>query len=98
MKTEHLIPLIDFCKNHDIHDSFLHELQEIGLVQIVSVHKSYYIEQDYLPKLEQIIRFHRDLHINVEGVDVILRLLDQIRETKDEMKVLQNRLRLYEDF
>ena len=98
MNTEHLIPLIDFCKNHDIQDSFLEELQDTGLVQIVSIHQSSYLEKECLPKLEQIIRFNRDLHINVEGVDVILRLLDEMQQVKDEMKVLQNRLRLYEDF
>ncbi|UZO80395.1 chaperone modulator CbpM [Aquimarina sp. ERC-38] len=98
MTSEHLIPLLDFCKNHKVEDTFIRELQDMGLIQVVSVHQSYYIEQDTLPRLEQIVRFNKDLHINVEGVDVILRLLDEMQQVKDEMKVLQKRLRLYEDF
>ncbi len=42
------------------------------------------------------IRLHRDLDLNVPGIDAVLNLLKRIETMEDEMEQLRRRLRIYE--
>ncbi len=50
-----------------------------------------------LQKLEQYTRWHYDLDINIEGIEVIEHLLNRMRNLQDEIISLQNRLRIFEE-
>jgi hypothetical protein len=43
------------------------------------------------------MRMHYDLDINMEGIDVISHLLKRIHNLQDELRITQNKLRLYEN-
>jgi hypothetical protein len=43
------------------------------------------------------IRLHRELEINPEGLDTIDHLLGRMSRLQEEVIMLKNRLRLYED-
>ncbi|MES2875325.1 MAG: chaperone modulator CbpM, partial [Bacteroidota bacterium] len=92
-----LISTDEFCIHHNIEFSFIRNLQEFGLVETVSVQKVEYIPKDQLEKLERILRLHKDLDINTEGIDTIGHLVEKIRNLQEEVIYLKNRLRLYED-
>ncbi len=97
MVRKNLISTDEFCIHHNIEFSFIRNLQEFGLVETVSVQKVEYIPEDQLEKLERILRLHKDLDINTEGIDTIGHLVEKIRNLQEEVIYLKNRLRLYED-
>ena len=97
MDNTDMIMLDDFCASHHIEISFIHSLEENGLIQTVAVNQALYITSNELPKLEQITRLHQDLNINPEGIDAITHLLNHIEEMKQEIVHLRNRLNFYEE-
>ena len=97
MVRKNLISTDEFCIHHNIEFSFIRNLQEFGLLEVVSVQKVQYIPEDQLEKLERMLRLHKDLEINTEGIDTIGHLIDKIQDLQEEVINLKNRLRLYED-
>ncbi len=96
MQSNELIPAEEFCTYYKIQLSFINNLSQFGLIDITSVEERSYIPQSQLQKLEQIIRLHHDLDINLEGIDAITHLLDRVKSLQSEITVLRNRLSLYE--
>ena len=92
-----MIMLDEFCASHQVEVSFIHSLEETGLIETVAVNQALYIASDDLPKLEQITRLHQDLNINPEGIDAVNHLLRHIEEMKQEIVPLRNRIRFYEE-
>lgn len=92
-----LISTDEFCIHHNIEFSFIQNLREFGLLETVSVRQVEYIPESQIEKLERILRLHRDLNINMEGIDTIDNLLLRISELREQVTILKNRLRLYED-
>ena len=88
----------ELCSFYKIEYSFINDLQQVGLLEVRTAESASYIPHDQLQKLEQIIRLHYDLNINIEGIDAISNLLDTIRNMQNEMLALRNRLKLYEEF
>ena len=96
MQTENLIPVSEFCLNHNIEISFVRLLQETGLTEITTFEERLFIDIGQLQHLEKISRLYYDLDINLEGIDTIIHLLKRIDSLQDEIVFLKNRLRLYE--
>src|SRR6476620_4263724 len=96
MDAQQLIPASDFCVYYNIEVSFLHALQDYGLVQVTTQNETVFIDADDLNDVEKIIHLHHDLDINLEGIDAILQLLKRLEQTQQELTSLRNRLRLYE--
>lgn len=96
MNLKEFISVSEFCESHGISHTFVIALKEYGLVELVQQKNTMYIPLHELPKTEKILRLHSDLDINLEGIEVITRLLDQIRQMQNEALQLKNRLRLYE--
>jgi hypothetical protein len=56
MENTEMIMLDEFCASHQVEVSFIHSLEETGLIETVAVNQALYIASDDLPKLEQITR------------------------------------------
>jgi hypothetical protein len=97
MKTEYLISLDNFCTNHDIEVSFITSLHETGLIEITTIEETNFLDVKQLQQLEKYIRFYYELNINLEGIDSIKHLLQRVNTLQNEIIILRNRLRLYED-
>ena len=97
MEPQQLIPASDFCMHYNIEVSFLHTLQDYGLLRVTSSNEALFIDTDDLSDIEKIIHLHRELDINLEGIDVILQLLKRLEKTETEVAALRNKLRWYED-
>ena len=97
MENTEMVMLDDFCTSHRIEISFIHSLEENGLIETVAINQVLYITFNDLPKLEQITRLHQDLNINPEGIDAINHLLKHVEEMKQEIVHLRNRLHFYEE-
>jgi hypothetical protein len=96
MQTENLIAIRDFCIYHDIEISFISLLQQNGLIEIITIENTQFIDVEQLRQLEKFIHFHYELDINLEGIESIAHLLQRIEVMQDEMLALRNKLRLYE--
>lgn len=92
-----MISADEFCIYHNIEFSFMRNLQEYGMIELVTHQEVSYIPESQLEKLERILRLHQDLEINMEGIDTISHLLQKISQMQEEITLLRNRLRLYED-
>ncbi|MEZ4793234.1 MAG: chaperone modulator CbpM [Gelidibacter sp.] len=97
MNHKHLIPIATLCKHYKVKTAFLAGLNEYGLIEITTVKQSDCIHEDYLPNLEKMIRFHQDLHLNLEGIDTVFNLLERIEDLQSELHSVKNRLRIYEE-
>lgn len=96
MSTINLVLVNDFCTHHQIEFSFIHTLNENGLIEITSIDQLDYISTDDLPILEKWSRLYVELGINVEGIETIHHLLERIGDLQQEVTVLRNRLGQFE--
>ena len=97
MSLENYIPLYQLCTHYELEMSFFTNLDEFGLIELTEVKKSPCISNDKLEELEKIIRLHKELQLNFEGIDTVLHLLSKIDLMQSELDDLRNRLSLYED-
>ncbi len=96
MKTEDFIAIEELCISHHIEQSFIHSLEENGLIQITTIEKRPFVDSRELQKIERFIEFHYELKINLEGIETINHLLEKVKLLQNENRELRNRLRFYE--
>lgn len=97
MSLENFIPVNTLCTHYKVELSFFDNLNAIGLIEIETVEEMQYVHQDSIYDIEKMIRMHQDLDVNIEGIDVVLNLLQKIDALKKEIHAVRNRLRLYEN-
>lgn len=83
------ISVITFCQYHEIAPDFVYALQESGLVKLEVQEEQHYITNDQVDVLEKYIRMHYDLGINIEGLEVISRLLTEMEAMERELMLLK---------
>ena len=96
MKNDELIPADEVCIRYKIVRTFVQSLNESGIIEVIMVEETEYIHCDELSNIEKFMRLHRDLDINLEGIEAIHHLLNQIRQLQKDNRRLKNRLGLYE--
>lgn len=92
MATTEMILIQQICTCHDIAFSFIHELDELGLIEIYSIDNDKYIHENQLKDVEKMIRMHHELNINIEGIDVIFNLQQRINQLEQELTQTKNKL------
>ena len=97
LQTETLIDIHEFCINHHVDISFILSLQQTGLIEITTIKEAVFIDANKLQQLEKIVRLYYELDINLEGIESIIYLLQRINLMQEEISVLKNRLRIYEN-
>lgn len=97
MDPNEYISISEFCDCHNIEVSFVRSLNEQGLLQTIVISEKEFIERERVRELERMMRLHYDLQINLEGIDAINNLLERVTELQKEIRLLQNRLRRYEE-
>ncbi len=97
MNKEIYIEVSKLCLHYNADITFFSNLNEYGLIEIVTIEQSQYILQDKIPEIEKMMRMHEELNVNIEGIDVILNLLQKIDDLQTDLSSLKNRLKIYED-
>lgn len=97
MSTENFIPLYKLCTHYKVEISFFNNLNDIGLIEIQNIEETLYVHKDSIYDIEKILRMHQDLDVNIEGIDVVLNLLQKIEALQSELLRVRNRLLLYEN-
>jgi hypothetical protein len=96
MQIANHIAIDEFCSSWNIETSFINSLQEIGLIEVVIVNETLYINVSQLQQLEKCIRFYYELDINLEGIETIMHLLLRMNNMQNDINDLRNKLRLFE--
>jgi len=97
MQTTEIIMLDEFCASHGVEISFIRLLEEHGLIEIIIINQTLCVPTSELRRLEQIVRLHQELNINLEGIDAINNLLQRIEDMQDEIIKLRNKISFYEE-
>ena len=84
-----LIRIIDICQSHQIEVQFIHSLSQNGLIQVIVEDEEEFVREEELKTLEQFATWHYDLEINLQGIEVAQRLLQQIESLQKEVKRLR---------
>lgn len=75
------------CKNYGLKVQFMDEITQYELITIELNEGVLCLHKKQLGRLEQIIRLHQELNINLEGVDVVMNLLDRIQTLENELRM-----------
>lgn len=92
MDTE-LIIITEYCTYNQAEPEFIFGLQEVGLIDLLERDNQFYIYSSQLRELERYTRWHYELSVNVEGIDVIQNLMNRIEEMEKEIVHLKDRVR-----
>ena len=90
MNKENFILLTKICTYHNVKMSFFTNLNEMGLIEIITIEQFQYIHQDKIADIEKMIRMHHELNVNLEGIDIVLNLLQKIEDLQNELIAAKN--------
>lgn len=97
MNTENFIPINTLCLHYKLEITFFNTLNENGLIEIQLIDNIEYVHKESIYEIEKIVRMHKELDVNIEGIDVVLNLLQKIDALQTELLKVRNRLLLYEN-
>jgi len=89
MQNEQWISEEEVCIHYNIEYTFIDSLYQSGLIEYIIVEEKKFISTERLEDLEKFVRFHYDLEINIEGIEVIARLLKKIKDMQKELLKLK---------
>lgn len=98
MDTKNLISLRTFCMHYEIEESFVYTLNEYGIFQVKTKKQQPYLRHKDLPLLEKMIRLHKDLDINPEGIQAVYQLMKQVEELQLQVQQLKSKLNAFNTF
>jgi hypothetical protein len=96
MENDQLIAVDTFCTYYEVEYSFVESLRQSELIELVELDSNRFLHVPQLQRIERLIRLHRDLEINVAGIEAIDNLLEKVDFMHREILSLKNRLRFYE--
>jgi hypothetical protein len=82
-------------KIYEVEESFIESLQDVGLIQVIDENNDRFITYEDLSELEQFIRWHYEMDINVEGIDALHHMLQRVRSLQSEIEQLRRELAFY---
>ena len=92
MERANLISVQQFCIHYEVPFSFINELQELELIEVITVEETLWFDKSHIKEVEKMMRLHYDLKINLEGVDAIYNLLKQVKSLQEQIIILNNKL------
>jgi hypothetical protein len=96
MESQELIIVDVFCRACQIEVELIDEIEDFSLIEIIQENGVRLLHMDPLPQVQKIVKFHTELHINKEGIEIILDLLERLKQQNQKLKLLQDKLKLYE--
>lgn len=93
--SEKKITYTECLQIYQVEETFLDQLQSSGLIEIVIEEDDRYIEYDYLQEIEQFVRWHYELEINMEGIEALHHMLQQVRKLQSDVEELRGELKFY---
>lgn len=92
MEIQKLVLVETLCVHYEIETSFFESLEEIGLIILVRERDEIYVSEEKVAYLEKVLRLQKELNVNLEGIDIILNLLEKVESLQSELSVAKQRL------
>lgn len=89
-----LIIISDYCSHSQVEPEFIFSLEEVGLLDFFRSDNETYIQASQLGDLERYVRWHYELSINAEGIDVVQNLMKRIEDMQHEISHLKDIVKL----
>ena len=96
MDSENFILIEHYCEQTQTPIDFINDLLEYGMIEIQLIENKTYVQSHFIIEIERIYRLRQDLGINMEGIDSLNHMLKKINRLERELKLLRNRLTIYE--
>jgi MerR family transcriptional regulator, heat shock protein HspR len=90
-----LFAITEYCTVHNIDPSFVYSLQQEGLIAITTRQEENFIEEEELHKLEVFTRWHSQLGLHPESMEIVANLLEKVKQMHEEMEDLRTRLNIF---
>lgn len=84
-----LFKIVDICRVHRLEETFIYELYHNGLIEIIPENEQDYIDEEQLPLIEKFSDWHYELELNMQGIEVVSRLLTRIEQLQQEVRALK---------
>lgn len=81
----------EIIRVYNIEVTFFDELEACGLIQTEMIDEVIYLNYEQLPNFERFTNWYYDLEVNMPGLEIINRLLNQIQSLQQENRKLLNR-------
>lgn len=95
MENQKLILVETLCLHYELEITFFESLEDIGLIALVKENNQTYITEERVSDLEKVLRLHKDLEVNLEGIDVIFNLMKKIERLQSELDSAKEQLRFF---
>ncbi|HZJ79316.1 MAG TPA: chaperone modulator CbpM [Dysgonamonadaceae bacterium] len=95
MMSRNKITYRECLQIYQVEEAFLNQLESSGLIEIVIEEDDRYIEYDYLQEIEQFVRWHYELEINMEGIEALHHMLQQMQQLQEDVEKLRGELNFY---
>ncbi len=89
---EELIALEIFCHHCQVELTFVKNLSESGLVELIEEEEKLFIPSYEIDQLERLTRLHYDIGVNIEGLEAIQHLLNKLKQAREELKRAENEI------
>jgi hypothetical protein len=96
MSRSEFIEIAQLCRQYQLEMQFFSTLEDYELIQVVRVKESPCVYLDELRRIEKMVRLHKELQINMEGIQAVINLLEKVEFLQDELARVRSRLSLYE--
>ncbi len=83
---------------YDVDEDFLQSLSESGLIHLEKENEQDFLLEEELDMLEQFVRWHYDMDINIGGIEALHHMLSRVQEMQKEIEDLRNQIRFYKSF
>ena len=91
------ITIEEFADFHQVTTELIQEFADFGLISVLKVEQQYCIDTGNIERCERAIRIHKDLGVNMEGIEIILDMREKHAEMQRELKWLRHQLEKHEN-
>lgn len=81
----------EFCKTGDVEEKLVVRMVEHGILEPSGdTHIDWYFQANDLRRLQKALRLLRDLEINLNGIALVLDLMDEVELLREKIRRLEN--------
>ncbi|NOX86067.1 MAG: hypothetical protein GXO86_08905 [Chlorobi bacterium] len=91
------ITLREFANFHEISVTLIREFADFGLIEVRQIKNKPCIHIDDMERCERVIRLHKELGVNKEGIEIILEMRRRLEEMQKEITRMKHVLNKYEN-
>jgi chaperone modulatory protein CbpM len=84
------LSFVDICHQHHVPEELLRDLLEHGLFEVEGISNNLEFDMQMLQRIQSARRLQHDLGINLPGVVLVLELLDEMEQLRNELSILKH--------